>query len=200
MPAKLSDIQIDAFREATNIGAGHAAMAMSQMLNKKIMISVPKFDVCSKDFFVKSVNEPVSGIYIHALGDVNGAVILMFDKRSSLKFSELLLFRSNGNAKILDQKAESALKEMGSILTGAFFTSLADMLGLKAFHKAPVFTLDKAENIIHNACEQVFGETSQRLCLGTELIEPVNKVSGTFAFVPSSNAMKVIWEKLKIKG
>ena len=41
----LKELQLDALREVENIGAGHAATALSQMTNRRIMISVPKISV-----------------------------------------------------------------------------------------------------------------------------------------------------------
>lgn len=41
----LKELQFDALKEVANIGAGHAATALSQMTNKKIMISVPEVTV-----------------------------------------------------------------------------------------------------------------------------------------------------------
>ena len=37
----LKALQLDALREVANIGAGHAATALSQMIGETIMISVP---------------------------------------------------------------------------------------------------------------------------------------------------------------
>ena len=41
----LKELQLDALREVANIGAGHAATALSQMTNRTIMISVPEVNV-----------------------------------------------------------------------------------------------------------------------------------------------------------
>jgi chemotaxis protein CheC len=41
----LKAIQVDALREVANIGAGHAATALSQMIGQTIMISVPTINV-----------------------------------------------------------------------------------------------------------------------------------------------------------
>jgi chemotaxis protein CheC len=41
----LKEPQLDAMREVANIGAGHAATALSQMTNRKIMINVPRVNV-----------------------------------------------------------------------------------------------------------------------------------------------------------
>ena len=41
----LKALQLDALREVANIGAGHAATALSQMIGETIMISVPKINI-----------------------------------------------------------------------------------------------------------------------------------------------------------
>ena len=41
----LKAIQLDALREVANIGAGHAATALSQMTGDTIMISVPTINI-----------------------------------------------------------------------------------------------------------------------------------------------------------
>ena len=41
----LKALQLDALREVANIGAGHAATALSQMIGATIMISVPTINV-----------------------------------------------------------------------------------------------------------------------------------------------------------
>ena len=41
----LKALQLDALREVANIGAGHAATALSQMTDSTIMISVPEVNV-----------------------------------------------------------------------------------------------------------------------------------------------------------
>ena len=41
---ELHALQRDALREVANIGAGHAATALSQLTNRRIMISVPEVE------------------------------------------------------------------------------------------------------------------------------------------------------------
>ncbi len=42
---KLNDLQKDALKEVGNIGAGHAATALSQLLNTKISLAQPRVEV-----------------------------------------------------------------------------------------------------------------------------------------------------------
>jgi len=199
----MNEMQESALKEAINIGAGHAAIALSQMLNKKIMIAVSRSEVMPGEAFLKNVvgdkGAMVAGVYLQSLGDVQGAVIFMFKKDSALKLSDMLLSRDPGKTKFVDEKAQSAIKEAGSILAGAFFSVLADMMNLKVFHKSPYYAFDTAEVIMHSVCEDVFGDRKERLCLATELIESSSRITGSFAFVPTEDAMDAILKKLKVK-
>ncbi|NQT90544.1 MAG: chemotaxis protein CheC [Candidatus Omnitrophica bacterium] len=203
MKGNINEIQIDALKEANNIGAGHAAMALSQMLNKKIMIAVTRSEVVPSEIFLKNIlgdkTALVASVYLKSLGDIQGAVIFMFKKESALKLSDLLLCREDGETKFIDEKAQSAIKEVNSILTGAFFSVLADMFNLKVFHKTPFYAFDKAEVIMDSVCEEAFGDREERLCLATEFIESSSKITGSFAFIPTQEAMEKLLKQLKVK-
>lgn len=203
MKKKLSEMEISALKEATNIGAGHAAIAMSQMLNKKIMMAVTWSDIIPSDDFLKRAmggEEDVAGIYLKMLGDIKGVVIFMFKRQSVLRLSDMLLFRKPGETKFIDEKSVSAIKELSSILTGTFFAVLADMLDLHVFNQAPNYAYDSAKTILSAVSEDVFGDRNGRMCLATEFIESGSQVSGAFAFIPEASAMDSILEKWRVRG
>jgi len=41
----LKELQLDALKEVANIGAGHAATALSQLTSRTIMINVPEVNI-----------------------------------------------------------------------------------------------------------------------------------------------------------
>src|SRR5256885_8452435 len=82
----LKELQIDALREVANIGAGHAATALSQMTNRRIMISVPKISVTRLEDvadLLGDANEVVAAILLHMLGDLTGRTLLVFPEPSA---------------------------------------------------------------------------------------------------------------------
>ena len=61
----LKALQLDALREVANIGAGHAATALSQMIGGTIMISVPTINVSRLEEVppqVSAPEEPVAAV------------------------------------------------------------------------------------------------------------------------------------------
>ena len=57
----LKALQLDALREVANIGAGHAATALSQMTNRTIMIAVPEVNVRPLEEVTDLVGAPDDG-------------------------------------------------------------------------------------------------------------------------------------------
>ena len=77
----LKALQLDALREVANIGAGHAATALSQMIGSTIMISVPTINVSRLEEVppqISAPEEPVAAVLMHMLGDLTGRTLLVF--------------------------------------------------------------------------------------------------------------------------
>src|SRR3954463_10489807 len=88
--------QTDALREIANIGAGHAATALSQMIGRRIMISVPTINVARLEEIppqVAAPDEPVAAVLMHMLGDLTGRTLLVFPRRTARRIASLLLRR-----------------------------------------------------------------------------------------------------------
>src|SRR6266850_1491336 len=54
----LKALQLDALREVANIGAGHAATALSQLTHRRIMISVPQINIERMEEVPGLIGEP----------------------------------------------------------------------------------------------------------------------------------------------
>src|SRR5438128_2109597 len=83
----LKELQIDALREVANIGAGHAATALSQLTNRKIMISVPQINIVRLEEVPDLLGNPqdvVAAVLMHMLGDLTGRTLLLLPSVPSL--------------------------------------------------------------------------------------------------------------------
>src|SRR5258705_2059684 len=90
----LKALQLDALREVANIGAGHAATALSQMIGGTIMISVPTINVSRLEEVppqISAPEEPVAAVLMHMLGDLTGRTLLVFPKPTAVRRAELML-------------------------------------------------------------------------------------------------------------
>ena len=89
----LKTIQLDALRETANIGAGHAATALSQMTGTTIMIKVPAINVSRMEDIPPQFipdEEPVAAVMMHMLGGIRHLIWdtgRLFDKATSTKLA-----------------------------------------------------------------------------------------------------------------
>src|SRR2546430_4527923 len=129
----LKALQIDALREVANIGAGHAATALSQMTNRRIMISVPQINIARLEEVPDLLGTPqdvVAAVLMHMLGDLTGRTLLLFPESVARRGCDMLLRRPGGTTPGVDALEQACLQEAGDILPRAYLHALSDFLGM----------------------------------------------------------------------
>ena len=126
----LGTSQMDALREVASIGAGHAATALSQMTQQRIMITVPEITVSGAD----GASHPVAGledpkeiaaaVSMRMLGDLTGHTMFVIPKQNAKLLCDMLLRRELGATATFDELETSSLKEAGNIVGGAMGPSV----------------------------------------------------------------------------
>ena len=198
----LSDEQIDALKEVGTIGVGHAANALSQLVDRKIMISVPGVNAIPMKKVLELVGPPESimaVIYTKLMGDTRGRSLLIFPRQSAFNLVDILMKRSAGQTKFLTEMDYSALKEVGNILTGAFLTTLADFLNIALIPSVPLMAYDMVGAILDVLAIE-FGKDADRIfCIHTEFTDPSLDIGGSFILVFDRKSLDVIIEKIDMK-
>ena len=85
--------QLDFFRELENIGASHAATALSVMLNEAITLRVPRVQFCEFNDICGILNGPetlVVGILVEISGDISGFILLVQDANDGKQLAKML--------------------------------------------------------------------------------------------------------------
>src|ERR687897_651089 len=114
----LKESQLDAIREVANIGAGHAATALSGMTDRTIMITVPRVYVRPLEEACDLVGEPdsvVAAVLMHMMGDLTGRALVLFPQRAAHTLCDFLFRRPMGSTTELGEMEQSGLKEAGTI-------------------------------------------------------------------------------------
>src|SRR5947199_10001536 len=125
----LKALQIDALREVANIGAGHAATALSQLTNRRIMISVPQINISRLEEVPGLLGDPqevVAAVLMHMLGDLTGRTLLLFPETVGRKLCDMLLRRPYGTTTVSDSLEQSCPQEAANILPRASTNALSD--------------------------------------------------------------------------
>ena len=121
----LTPLQLDALREVGNIGSGNAAVALSTMVDKKVLLSVPRASLVplvKVSDLVGGAEMPVVGIYLHISGDAPGSMLLLLAETSAEELAHLMV--TGDSERDLTTVEQSALQETGSILAGSYLNAL----------------------------------------------------------------------------
>lgn len=135
VPAEVTRLghgQLDALREIANIGAGHAATALSEMTSRRVSIGVPNVSVAARgalgEIFGRRAT-PLILTRVRASGAFSGGLVLAFSEAAAGNLAGLLLGRTSAGIGWLDPLAASALKEVGNVLGAAYLNALASLTG-----------------------------------------------------------------------
>jgi chemotaxis protein CheC len=158
----LTALQIDALCEAANIGAGHAATALSQLTQRRVHIDVTNL-VLLDQLEPILVPELELAVAMHVLGDLGGRLFLLFTESSAASLSGLLLNRPVGTQLMLDEMTQSALQECANVLAGAYVGALSALTGKVVLLSAPSLVPGRLDAISRHADAQdvVFRATTK---------------------------------------
>lgn len=200
MGKPLSEIQIDALKEAGNIGAGNAAIALSQMVDKKIDLSVPRATIVpltGVPELVGGPETPVAGVYFHIEGDCSGSILLLLEKESAMSLAGLMVTSEMDSAAGLLVK-RSALQETGSILSGAYLNALGQLTGLFFKPSVPGFAMDMAGAIVDYVLVDIAASEDFVLVVETDFQVMGQKIHGHLILFPDLGTLSTILERLGV--
>lgn len=199
----LKALQLDALREVANIGAGHAATALSQMVGGTIMISVPRINIQRLEDVAPLVGdpeEPVAAVLLHILGDLSGRTLLVFPKSAALQLAELMLHRPSGSSVELGELEQSAIKEAGNILSSAYMNALSEFMGMLLLPSPPALAIDMSAAVLTTAYLQFGTDRDYVFCVESEFMlkDAEQRLRGFFLLLPDPASLQAILRAIRV--
>lgn len=199
----LQPVQIDALREVANMGAGHAATALSQMTGATIMISVPRVNIARLEDIPPEISqpeEPVAAVLMHMLGDLTGRTLLVFPRPTAIRLAELMLRRPAGSSKDFGELEQSAIREAGNILSGQYMNALSDFMGLMLLPSPPSLAVDMSQAVLSTAYVQFGSSDDYIFCVESEFfIKELNEpLRGFFLLLPDVASLQAILKAVRL--
>jgi len=138
--------------ELGSIGVGHAATALSQILQEPISIDVPKIHTLPSHLvskFYARHDNPTTALYMQLIGDSECDILLLFDTDEAKRIAALMTMAPSPEE--LDPEMEaSAIEELANILIGAFLSAMSDFVDVKLTMTPPQRVVDSFDAIIDN--------------------------------------------------
>ena len=199
----LKALQLDALREVANIGAGHAATALSQMIGGTIMISVPTINISRLEDIPPQVaepDEPVAAVLMHMLGDLTGRTMLIFPRGSALRIAELMMHKPQRSSSEFGEMEQSAIKEAGNILSSAYMNALSEFMHLMLLPSPPSLAVDMSAAVLTTAYLQFSTEKDYVFCVESEFLmtDSSEKLRGFFLLLPDPASLQAILRAVRV--
>lgn len=196
---ELSSLELDALREAGNMGAGRAATALSQMLGKPVSIDVPKASVIRLEALPDHVGGPeavVAATYFRVYGDAPGRLLMVLGQESLPPLLTLLLGRPVGPGEPLDATAQSAIKELGNILCSAYLNALSDFMGFALLPSVPSLAIDMVSSVLQSVAADAAESAAQALLIENQFRESSQPVPLYLFYLPEPGALETMLDGL----
>jgi chemotaxis protein CheC len=151
-----TESEIEAFKELGNVGAGHAAIALSKLFSKEVDMSVPFVISGNAENIIKQIkieNEAIIGFTTTEVSNpLRYKLSVLF--KESIILSLLKLLSSTTRSKIdnendLSDMQKSLIQEIGSTIILRYVAALNKMLKVESMPElAPKFKLDTLKDAV----------------------------------------------------
>jgi len=200
---KLREEQLDGLREVATIGSGHVATALSQLVKRRVWVTVPRVRVISLEEVASLVppSDVVAAVLTSFLGDITGRAMVLFPRSETLYLVDILLSRKDGESRLLSELENSAFKEVSSILTCSYLTALSNFLGFLILPSIPSMAVDLAPAILTSLSVNMRDSWDCVFCMETEFDfeEEGKTLMGYFLLMPDPESLVSILRALRLE-
>lgn len=199
----LHALQRDALREVANIGAGHAATALSQLTNRTIMISVPEVNITRLEEvpeILGKADDIIAAVLMHMMGDLTGRTLVIFPKESAQTVCDILLRRALGTTQDFGAMEQSGLKEVGNILSSAYMNALSDFMGMMLVPSVPSLVVDLSAAVLTTTYLNFGHDRDYVFCVETSFrVEGAPEpLAGHFLLLPDLPSLRAIFDAIRL--
>ncbi len=198
---QLDELQMDMLREIANIGACHAASALSQLVQKKIMIQVPKISKFSLANLSDIFNGPetlVAGLYAQVSGEISGNMLFLLSSKDAFTIIDLLWGRSIGGTNALVEKDRELLRQASNILIASYLTAMTKFTGMTSSAAPAAVAFDMLGAVLDAVAVEVDSKEQNALLVETEILETGDKVDGLLFFIPDPNCLNRTLQRMRV--
>ena len=195
----LTDVQLDALREVGSIGAGHAATALSQLVDRPVSLQVPEIEVIDIREVPHVFGGPeqlVCATYEQLLGDIGGGVLFLVSEESALSLVDLLLGRVAGSTVSMGADEEEMLGRAAYVLISAYLSAVSCVTQLDVHGSEPVMACDMAGAILQTVIVDVDMRAEQAVLLRTAFLNQADKVEAALFFLPNLESLETLLRNL----
>ncbi len=202
MDMQLNEMQLDALKEVGNIGAGNAATALSQLLDRKIDMRVPEVCILPFDEIVKKIGNDediVVAVLLNVYGDAPGNLLFVMKKEKAQDFAKTMLQGFSQNS---DEIYMSLFQEIGNILGNSYIGAIGKLAGMNLVTSIPGVAVDMLTAVLSSSFIDAEQYSDYVLAIDTNFLDGNNDLEsgGNFFYIPKPGSLNRILTNLGLCG
>ncbi len=201
---RLNQMLRDALQELGNIGVAHSATALSQILNRKVDMSVPRVTLVRvEDMYKRISNNPgeiVVGIASETLGDGKMDLLFILDESSTRTLLSALRAGEIPPLTDLPELDREILVEVGNIILLHCVSAMNTFTGLRLYPMPPSIAVDMNNAIIQHMINKD-GEYKRRMIsVEVDIFTETMNIKGVVFMFPNQKELDKLMEQLYGEG
>lgn len=188
----LDPLQLDAIKEAANIGAGHAATELASISRQEVMVDTPQVSVAKLHQALGPMlgsGEQVAGALVNVMGDITGKIIFLVPHSTMVHDTK----DAAGQPGKLDLMQEIFFGEAANRLTTAYVEAIASLLGMVVVPSPAGMAVAPAGRVLEDFGLDLTGK-NYVFCISNQFkfTDQGSAFKGHFMFLPDQEALPAI--------
>jgi len=200
----LSAEQIDFLTEMMNIGAGHAATALTQLLQRSVDLVIPRVFVITDAqelSILDSPSLPVVCARMGMVGEVSGGLFLIVpgeQKEDLIRLAEQAMtdtgqsWRTGITKQESDDLKLSVIAEIGNIVAGVYLTTVHDFCKLNIYHTVPTVATDMVQALLDESLVRLSRQVQHIIVIENEFIVEEKLIKTFLMMIPSVESVDIL--------
>ena len=134
----------------------------------------------------------VVGIFMRVYGKAPSNILFLLPQKSAFYLVDTLMGKPRGQTTSLDFMDESALMEIGNILSGAYLNAFFTFTQITMLPSIPALAMDMAGALLNVVLAQLGQMGDRALVIETEFLSEDDGINGQFFLVPDPGSLETI--------
>lgn len=198
---EMGSMEIDVLREIGSIGTGNAATALSQVLAKKIKMTLPEVKIMGYDEAINVMGGPesiVAGVLVRMSGEINGMMLYIQRLDFINMVLETVLSKKINYYEELNQIDTSALVEIGNIIISSYISAISKLAGISINLSVPGIAINMLGGIMSVPMVEYGYQTDKIMTIGGKFISDNQEIFSNLLLLPEVKSLNYLMKKLGV--
>jgi chemotaxis protein CheC len=185
-------VLLDGLREIGNIGAAHATTALSNLIQRDIVVEVSEHFVCATQELPEALDNPeqaVVAVYLETYGMGKGGIMLVFSQEMATHLVDMILSRPH-TVREMDEVDRDAISEVGNICASAYLNAVAKFCGTTMVPSPPGVAVDMLHAILQYPAALADADSGDLMVIRTQFVFDGAVCFGFMLYIPDRETIR----------